>query len=182
MDVLCCSPTTFPQRGQCLWTLFVSILLFSCGHCMFLLCISHLFTTDCVLCGGLYFEEAFHLKIPPWPMSHLESLTLLVPFFTLCAWQSHFIDLLIYLFIECHINYCFERKVLTFQDTVTTKHYHPWNKKLVVVGFYHFSFFDKILWHPKLPESTYSKGVFVSGAMGADQRTSNPLVNYRAIV
>lgn len=64
-------------------------------------------------------------------------------FHTLCLTKPLYLS--IYLFIECHINYCFERKVLTFRDTVITKHYHPWNKKLVFVGFCHFSFFDKIL-------------------------------------
>lgn len=97
------------------------VLNFSCGHCMFLLCVSHLFTPACVLCCWLYFKEDILIKDSTMASISLRFIDFVGFIFHIFSMTRTFL-----FSFECYISHHFERKGLTSQDTITTKNYHPW--------------------------------------------------------
>lgn len=114
-------PTTSSKASVSRLALYLFCSYFSCGHCMFLLCVSHLFTPACVLCCWLYLKEAILIK-------DSTNASISLRFIDFVGFIFHIFSITrTFLFsFECYISHYFERKGWTSQDTVTTKNYHPW--------------------------------------------------------
>lgn len=65
----------------------LSLYLF-CSFPVVTVCSCSAFPTSSLqlVCSVTDLKEGFHLMIPPWPVSHLGSLTLLIPYFISYAW------------------------------------------------------------------------------------------------